>query len=219
MVSETKNSKLKRYKKIKIKSSLKSRIPNPNNRLLWLIIIAVCCGIIGCSSKGDDTEHTLKENMPATTMKDFHLLETVNGKPQWELSGKNADIKPEAINLHGITCVFFHPQTEKAVLKVKADKGKLETDTKMIELVGEVVAEDVADRGAVSAKGSCSKSIFYSSRLIWDATSSVLISPEETTIQMNGVIFKADTLTINTETGVVEARGVRISVSRVVNGK
>ncbi|MBI4778463.1 LPS export ABC transporter periplasmic protein LptC [Candidatus Desantisbacteria bacterium] len=179
---------------------------------LWLIIIAIYCGIIGCSPKGTDTEHTLKD-MPAATLKGFHLLETVNGTPQWELSGKDADIGQEAINLNGITCIFFHPQTKEAIFQVKANKGKLETDSRMIELIGEVVAEDTIVSNASSARGATSKNIFYSSRLIWDATRLVLISPEEITIQMEGVIFKADTLTINPVTEVVEARGVRISVS------
>lgn len=178
---------------------------------MWIMIIIICCGIWGCSPNGDDARHTIKD-MPATTLKGFHLLETVDGKPQWELSGKNADIKQNAVNLNGITCIFFHPQTEEAVLKVKANKGKLETDSRMIELVGEVVAEDIIAKGAASAKGAAFKNIFYSSRLIWDATRLVLISPEEITIQMNGAIFKADTLTINPATEVVEARGVRIKV-------
>ena len=178
---------------------------------LRLIIIVICCGIAGCSPKNDDREHT-PENMPAVTMKGFHLIETVNGKPQWELSGKNAETKQEIINIHGITCTFFHPQTEEAVLKVKANDGRLETNTRGIELVGKVVAEDTTNIGAASARGATSKNIFYSSRLIWDARHSVLTSPEEITIQMDGAIFKADTMTINPVTQVVEARGVRISV-------
>ncbi|MFH1859444.1 MAG: LPS export ABC transporter periplasmic protein LptC [bacterium] len=179
---------------------------------LWIIMIAICCGIVGCSSKGDDVEHT-PENMPAVTLKGFHLIETVNGKPQWELSGKNAETKQEITNLHSITCTFFHPQTKEAVLKVKANNGRLQTNTRGIELVGEVVAEDTTNRGAASAGGAAFKNIFYSSRLIWDASHSILTSPEEITIQMNGAIFKADTMTINPVTQVVEARGVRISVT------
>ncbi len=201
---------------------------------LWLIIIAICCWLGGCSPKGDEGgEHTVKD-MPVATLEGFHLLETVHGKPQWELSGKNADIQCESealrqsgslrqrgslqkvINLRGITCTFFHPQTEKAVFKIKANNGSLETNSRMIELVGEVMAEDIIDRDSVTARVATpsSRNVFCSSRLIWDAARLVLISPEEITIQMNGAVFKAETMIINPATEVVEARGVRISVAK-----
>ncbi|MBI4777967.1 LPS export ABC transporter periplasmic protein LptC [Candidatus Desantisbacteria bacterium] len=164
-----------------------------------MIMIAIYCGIIGCSTKGADTERTLK-NVSSATLKGFHLVETVNGKPQWELSGKNAETKQDIINIHNINCTFFHSQTGEATIKVNSTNGRLETNTRGIELVGKVIAED------------SSKNIFYSSRLIWDAGRSVLNSPEGITIQMKGAVFKADTLSINPDTQVIEAKGVRISI-------
>lgn len=165
---------------------------------LGLVIIF---GIIltGCSHKDKAVVNTRKDESKAI-LKGFHLVETVNGKPQWELSGKNAETNQDIIDIHNITCTFFHSQTEEVMLKVKANEGILETNTRGIELMGKVIAED------------SSKNIFYSSRLIWDAKNAVLNSPEAITIQMKNAVFKADTLTINPDTQVIEAKGVRISV-------
>ncbi|MFH1096405.1 MAG: LPS export ABC transporter periplasmic protein LptC [Candidatus Desantisbacteria bacterium] len=163
------------------------------------LILCLCALIAGCSPKDKAVVNMTKDESGAT-LKDFHLVETVNGKPQWELSGKNAETKQDIINIHNINCTFFHSQTGEATLKVKSDSGRLETNTRGIELVGKVIAED------------SSKNIFYASRLIWDAEHSALNSPEGITIQMKNAVFKADTLSINPDTQVIEAKGVRINI-------
>ncbi|OIP37995.1 LPS export ABC transporter periplasmic protein LptC [Candidatus Desantisbacteria bacterium CG2_30_40_21] len=174
----------------------KQGVANPK---IGILILCLCVLMTGCSPRDKAVVNILKDESEAT-LKGFHLVETVNGKPQWELSGKNAETKQDIINIHNINCTFFHSQTGEIMLKVISNSGRLETNTREIELIGKVIAED------------SSKNLFYSSRLIWDAGRSVLNSPEEITIQMKNAIFKADTLTIDPDTQVIEAKGVRISI-------
>lgn len=184
------------------KSGFRQRVYNLSKQgvaKIGILILCLCALITGCSPRDKAVVNTTKDESGAT-MKGFHLVETVNGKPQWELSGKNAETNQGTINIHNINCTFFQAQTGEVMLKVNSTKGILETTTRGIELVGKVIAED------------SSKNIFYSSRLIWNAASSVLNSPEGITIQMKGAIFKADTLSINPDTQVIEAKGVRISM-------
>ncbi len=182
-----------------LKGGFRQQVCNLSKQRVAILSLCLCALITGCSPKDKAVVNTTKDESGAT-LKGFHLIETVNGKPQWELSGKNAETKQDIINIHNINCTFFHSQTGEAMLKATATSGILETNTRGIELVGKVIAED------------STKNLFYSSRLIWDATSSVLNSPEGITIQMKNAVFKADTLNINPDTQIIEASGVRISV-------
>ena len=108
---------------------------------IGILILCLCALMTGCSPKDKAVVPTTKDESVAT-LKGFHLVETVNGKPQWELSGKNAETKQDIINIHNINCTFFHSQTGEATFKVTSPNGRLETNTRGIELVGKVIAED-----------------------------------------------------------------------------
>ncbi|MEW6095699.1 MAG: LPS export ABC transporter periplasmic protein LptC [bacterium] len=70
----------------------------------------------------------------------FHLVETIGGKPQWELFAKNASISKTKTNLEEIKCIFFSSKDNESILIVEAKRGILDTDTRDIELRGKVKA-------------------------------------------------------------------------------
>lgn len=101
----------------------------------------------------------------------FHLIETIGGKPQWELWAKKAEVSKTQTNLEEIKCVFFSSkQDNEPILNVAAKKGILDTQTRDIELSNDVKA--VTKDGAE----------FITDTLRWRAKSEILITPGKVSV-------------------------------------
>ncbi|MFH1563373.1 MAG: LPS export ABC transporter periplasmic protein LptC [Nitrospirota bacterium] len=140
---------------------------------IYGLIILVLTGIIILLlvKKGDKTEREDKvfsaESSGAELgLSGFHLIETIGGKPQWELWAKKAEVTKTQTNLEEIKCTFFSSkQNNEPILNVAAKKGILDTQTRDIELNNDVKA--VTKDGAE----------FITNTLKWRAKSGILITP------------------------------------------
>ncbi len=141
-----------------------------------IIVVLTLIIILLLVKKGDKTEPTEKDSATQSPgaelgLSGFHLIETIGGKPQWELWAKEAEVTQTQTNLEEIKCVFFSAkQTNEPILNVAAKKGILDTQTRDIELKNDVKA--VTKDGAE----------FITNTLRWRAKSGILITPDKVTV-------------------------------------
>jgi len=124
----------------------------------------------------------------------FHLVETIGGKPQWELFAKKASVSKVKIEIEGIKCTFFSSAQNLPILIVEAKKGILDTQARDIELKGEVKA--------TTKEGT----EFISNTLNWRAKSEIFITPAEIQIIDKKVHISGYGLEIDPEREMVKIK-------------
>ncbi|MDI6734655.1 MAG: LPS export ABC transporter periplasmic protein LptC [bacterium] len=140
------------------------------------ILILTGIVILLLVKKGDKTGQEDKDSSSQSAgaelgLSGFHLIETIGGKPQWELWAKKAEVTKTQTNLEEIKCVFFSlKQDNEPILNVAAKKGILDTQTRDIELKNDVKA--VTKDGAE----------FITNTLRWRAKQGILITPDKVSV-------------------------------------
>lgn len=130
-----------------------------------LIFLVGISSLLGVKKEGKKVEVISSEEIitPELGLKGFHLVETIGGKPQWELFAKEASVSSKAkTDLEKIKCIFF---SSNESITVEAKRGILDTDTRDIELIGDV-------------KATTEKGTEFTSNIIrWQAKSGIFIAP------------------------------------------
>jgi len=139
--------------------------------------------------------HSAKFSKSELALKGFHLVETIRGKPQWELFAKKAVVSNAKTNLEEIKCVFFSlGEDNNSILTVEAKRGILDTNTRDIELMGQVRA--TTNEGTE----------FTSNTLRWQAKLGIFITPEAINVSYGKVHISGYGLEIDPEREKVEIK-------------
>ncbi|MEW6620195.1 MAG: LPS export ABC transporter periplasmic protein LptC [bacterium] len=175
-------------------------------RLKIFIFVLILIGIISFLLIKNTGKIKEKDKIPATEFSDsesglkgFYLVETISGKPQWELLAKKAAMSPTHTKLEQIKCIFF--SDNKPVLTVEAQNGILDTQTRDIELKGQVKATN--EEGTE----------FRSDTLNWRAKPQIFITPDRVDIIHKKVHISGFGLEIDPEKEKIEIKEqVRIKI-------
>lgn len=134
----------------------------------------------------------------------FHLIETLQGQPQWKLVARQARIKETNTELEGLKLQFFS-KTQKTVLVIDAQQGNINRQTKQIEIQGQV--KTTTQDGAVC----------ITKNLKWQPERSRLTTPEKVDVVKDNLRLSGYGLEINPQDESVELkRDVEISQDTVL---
>jgi LPS export ABC transporter protein LptC len=99
-------------------------------------------------------------------LKEFHLIETIGGRPQWELFAKKCLVSKTKTSLEDIKCIFFSLKKDnEPILTIESKRGILDNETRDIELSARVKA--------TTKEGT----EFTTNTLRWRAKSGIFITP------------------------------------------
>lgn len=149
-------------------------------RLIIITILLIIVGsiIIISSSHKQTTKpsHTKNTLSAKISLEKFHLVETVQGHPQWEIAAQNAKIKETETELKKPNFKIFS-KSSGHVLSIKANDGNINRATKCLELKGKVEAVGYDNI------------VFTTQNLIWQPTEAKLVTDNEVLLHKENFQF------------------------------
>lgn len=174
-----------------------------------VILVLFLIGIISIFmvKKEDKKIHIISSQQAISSklgLQEFHLVETVGGRPQWELFAKKGSVSEAKTLLEEIKCIFFSSKhNNEPILTISAKRGILDNETRDIELSAWVKA---------TTKDGTE---FTTDTIKWRAKSGIFITPQAVKVIHGNVHISGYGLEVDKESEKVEIKErVQIIISK-----
>ncbi|MEK9148882.1 MAG: LPS export ABC transporter periplasmic protein LptC [Candidatus Desantisbacteria bacterium] len=134
----------------------------------WLLLLCLVL-VVGCT-KEEKKMQSLTPGFSETV-----LTSSKNGEKVWKLICDNVQIEGEKTHLAKLTLLLYK---DKKISKITADNGILDQEKEIIELFGNVEAEESSEKIKLQTE-----------RLIWNEKEKRLTTESEVILQKEGLIL------------------------------
>ena len=121
-------------------------------KILFFIFV-LCFYLVGCSEEDLPLgKSALKSAQPEQELREFNIVQTNNGKKQWELEAQEAQVyeKTDQAIAKDIKVKFFEDEVVSSILT--AEKGILNTDSGDMEVEGNVVVISLVQKSKIETE-------------------------------------------------------------------